>query len=55
MAQLSFSEGFIVGCHHLVSVAATAGCGVIGFMTELGAPVRVAVVHFLLSLTDIVF
>lgn len=33
-----FFEGFKVGCHHLVSVAATAACGVIGFMTELGAP-----------------
>lgn len=38
VAQLSFSEGFKVGCHHLVCVAATAGCSVTEFMTELSAP-----------------
>lgn len=38
VVQLTFSDSLNVGCHHLVSVAATAGCGVIEFMTELGAP-----------------
>lgn len=38
LAQFIFSEGFDVQCHPLVSEGATAGCGVTGFMTELGAP-----------------